>query len=303
MNDNDTAQFCPVSVTRATWPDEQDTILSCRSLFIADVAAEQVFDATSEHYLAKIGDNFSGYLCIDSDGHISYAATQIDHANDIAEALMRHAVMDAPRRGLSQLSAPTAHPWNAIFSVLGFSTERSINPNVTVLFLPPDRSFITSGSELVRLQTTDEFRSLAVELVQAARFGVIIFSEDLEDWLYDNDAFADAVMALVQRQRNTSVRILVRDTKVLLERGHRLLRISHRATDKIQIRKLPTTMAEKHPNYLITDDRGLLFRQDPQDTQGIGYHDYRARIKPLLEDFKQLWARSTTPPDLRQHTL
>jgi hypothetical protein len=155
----------------------------------------------------------------------------------------------------------------------------------------------------VRLESIDEFRALSVELVQAARFGLLIFSEDLEDWLYDNDAFADAVMSLVQRQRNTSVRILIRDTRVILERGHRLLRLSHRASEKIQIRKLPTTVAEKFPNYLITDDKGLLFRQNPQSMQGIGYHDYRARVKPLLEDFKQLWARATTPPDLQQRTL
>lgn len=303
MSDNNTVEYCPVSVARAAWLDEQARILSARSLFIADVATEQVFDATSEHYLATINDTVAGYLGIDSDGHISYAATQTAHANDVAEALMRHAILDAPQRGLSKLSAPTAHPWHAIFSALGFSTERSINPQVTVLFLPPDRNFIVSGSDLVRLETIDAFRALSLELVQAARFGLLIFSEDLEAWLYDNDAFADAVMDLVQKQRNTSVRILVRDTKALLEHGHRLLRISHRASEKIQIRKLPTTISEKFPNYLIADDKGLLFRPDVQDMQGIGYHDYRARVKPLLEDFKQLWARATTPPDLRQHTL
>jgi hypothetical protein len=303
MSDHDTVAYYPVSVARAAWPDEQEMILSCRARFIPAADTEQVFDAGSEHYLAKNQDAVVGYLSIDSDGHISHAVTQTEHANDIAEALMRHAVRDTPQRGLARLSAPTAHPWNAIFVALGFSTELSTNPNVTVLFLPPDRSFITSGSDLVRLESIDEFRALSVELVHAARFGLLIFSEDLEDWLYDNDAFADAVMSLVQRQRNTSVRILVRDTKAILERGHRLLRLSHRASEKIQIRKLPTTIAEKFPNYLITDDNGLLFRQDPQTMQGIGYHDYRARVKPLLEDFKQMWARATTPPDLQQRTL
>ena len=303
MSDNDTVEYYPVSVARAAWSDEQETILSCRSRFIAGIETEQAFDASSEHYLARNNDTVVGYLCIDNDGHISQAVTQTEHANDIAEALMRCAVLDTPQRGFARLSAPTSHPWNAIFSTLGFSTERSINPKVTVLFLPPDRSFITSGSDLVRLESIDEFRALSVELVQAARFGLLIFSEDLEDWLYDNDAFADAVMSLVQRQRNTSVRILIRDTIVILERGHRLLRLSHRASEKIQIRKLPTTVAEKFPNYLITDDKGLLFRQNPQSMQGIGYHDYRARVKPLLEDFKQLWARATTPPDLQQRTL
>ncbi|MEZ5539732.1 MAG: GNAT family N-acetyltransferase [Pseudomonadales bacterium] len=303
MSDDDTVDYTPVSVTRASWSDEHETILTCRSLFLPELASEQVFDISSLHFLAQINENFVGYLCIDRDGHISYAITQAAHAQDIAEALLRNAVMDAPRRGLSQLSVPAAHPWASIFLTLGFSTENSHSDQLLALFLPPNRSFITSGSGLVRLQTTDEFRALSLELVKNARYGLIIFSEDLEDWLYDNDAFADAVMALVQKQRNTSVRILVRDTKPLIERGHRLLRLSHRAAEYIQIRKLPTTIAEKFPNYLITDDNGLLFRPDPQETQGIGYHDYRARVKPLLEEFKQLWSRATTPADLRQQTL
>ncbi len=303
MSDDDSVDYTPVSVARISWAEEHETVLACRTLFLPDLNNEQVFDASSLHYLAQINEVFVGYLCIDGDGHISYAAAQETHAQSIAEALLRHAVMDTPRRGLSRLSAPTAHPWASIFLTLGFSTENSHSDQLLALFLPPNRSFITSGSGLVRLQTTDEFRTLSLELVQNARYSLIIFSEDLEDWLYDNDAFADAVMALVQKQRNTSVRLLVRDTKLLIERGHRLLRLSHRAAEYIQIRKLPTTLSEKFPNYLITDDNGLLFRPDPQDTQGIGYHDYRARVKPLLEEFKLLWSRATTPPDLRQHTL
>ena len=62
-------------------------------------------------------------------------------------------------------------------------------------------------------------------------------------------------------------------------------------------------LSEKFPCYMIVDDNGLLFRQDPQVVQGIGYTDYRARVKPLLEEFRLLWARSTTDPDLRALTL
>ena len=70
-----------------------------------------------------------------------------------------------------------------------------------------------------------------------------------------------------------------------------------------KIRKLPSILSEKYPNYMITDDNGLLYRQDPQVVHGIGYTDYRARVKPLLEDYKLLWSRSTSDPDLRAQTL
>ena len=303
MTDSSTVAYCPVSVYRAEWTEEQDSILARRKSLLPDMDGEHVFDANSHHYLAAINDEPAGYLCVDADGHISLAASSQAHANDIADALLRYAVLDGPRRGVSQLSAPAAHPWKDSLLKLNFSTSNSPHDKILTLFLPPDRIFIASGSELVRLDQVDTFQQFAVQLAKQARFSVVIFSEDLEAWLYDNENFAEAIMELVQKSRNSSVRFLVRDTKALLERGHRLLRVSHRASDKIQIRKLPTMLSERYPSYLIADDNGLLFRQDPQVIHGIGYTDYRARVKPLLEEFKLLWGRSTTDADLRQHTI
>lgn len=303
MTDSNTMEYFPVTVNRIDWAEAQDSILEQRKLLLPSLDHEHAYDASSQHYFASLKNALAGYLCIDPDGHISFAATQSSHAEDIIDALLRLAVLDAPRRGLPLLSAPTAHPWKDALLKVGFSTERSHSDQILKLFLPPDRSFIASGSGLVRLEQVDTFKEFAVQLVKQARYSVVIFSEDLEAWLYDNEAFTDAIMELVQRSRNSSVRLLIRDTKALLERGHRLLRISHRSAEKIQIRKLPSTLAEKYPNYMITDDNGLLYRQDPQVIQGIGYTDYRARVKPLLEDYKLLWSRSTSDPDLRAHTL
>jgi hypothetical protein len=308
MNNNSPEEYCPVNVQRAEWAGQQAIILAQRKHFLLDteneaIVFENIADANSHHYFARINDELVGYFCIDPDGHISFANTSASHAVDIADALLRFAVLDAPRRGLSQLSAPAAHPWKDALHKLGFSTTNSKNDSVMTLFLPPDRSFIASGSDLVRLEQVDTFKNFAVQLAKQARFSVVIFSEDLEAWLYDNEEFSDALMELVQRSRNSSVRFLVRDTKTLLERGHRLLRLSHSASDKIHIRKLPSMLSEKYPCYMIADDNGLLLRQDSQVVQGIGYTDYRARVKPLLEEFKLLWARSTIDPDLRQHTL
>lgn len=303
MTDNGAVEYQPISVSHAAWTDGHEYILAQRKHFLPDMDGEQAFDPVSQHYLARRNNAVVGYLCIDSGGHICLSTSTSEHADDIADALLRYAVLDTPRRGLSQLSAPAGHPWKDALLKLGFSTETSKHDNVLTLFLPPDRSFIATGSDLVRLEKVDTFKEFAIQLVTDARATVVIFSEDMEAWLYDNDDFSDALMALVQKSRNSNVRILVRDTRALLERGHRLLRISHRASDKIQIRKLPSMLSEKYPCYLIADDNGLLFRQDPQVVQGIGYHDYRARVKPLLEDFKLMWERSTTDPDLRQHTL
>lgn len=295
--------YCPVNVRWADWGKDPSVVLAGRSAFLPALQHEQPFDASSVHYIARINESLAGYLCIDHDGHIALAATTDDHAVDIIDALLRFAVMDTPKRGLSQLSAPVSHPWHEALQRLYFSTEHSKDKNMLVRFLPPDRTANATGSSLVRLEKLDDFRSFAVSLARQARRSIIIFSEDLEGWLYDNDEFTAALMELAQKSRNSSVRLLIRDSRQLLLHGHRLLRASHRASDKITLRKLPSIQSEKHPCFMIVDDNGLLFRQDPQVLQGIGYTDYRARAKPLLEQFEQLWARSGTDPDLRQHTV
>lgn len=303
MTDTKAMEYFPISVRRAEWGNEQQNILKHRAYFLANMDIEHLFDIHAHHYLATVNNTAAGYLCIDADGHISLVAAKDDHASDIIDALLRFAVMDGPRRGLSQLSAPAAHPWKDALLKLQFTTENSNNDHQLTLFLPPDRSGTVSGSRLVRLEKIDDFRQHAIQLVQQARRSVVIFSEDLEAWLYDNDDFATAMMELAQKSRNSSIRLLVRDTRSLIERGHRLLRLSHRASEKILIRKLPTHQTERLPCYLITDDNGLMFRQDPLVMQGVGYFDYRARTKPLLEQFELLWARSGSDPDLRQQTI
>ena len=303
MTDTKAMEYFPISVRRAEWSSEQRNILTHRTYFLANMDIENVFDIHAHHYLATANNTAVGYLCIDADGHISLLAATDDHAGDIIDALLRFAVIDGPRQGLSQLSAPAAHPWKDALFKLQFAAENSKNDHQLTLFLPPDRSTSVSGSELVRLEKIDDFRQHAIQLAQQARRSVVIFSEDLEAWLYDNESFANAVMELAQKSRNSSIRFLVRDTRPLIERGHRLLRLSHKASEKILIRKLPTHQTERLPCYLITDDNGLMYRQDPLVMQGVGYFDYRARTKPLLEQFELLWARSGSDPDLRQQTI
>src|SRR6478735_1513766 len=111
MTDSSAVEYCPISVARTEWTDERDAILSQRQHFLPDMETEHVYDTSSQHFFARINDAIVGYLCIDPDGHISWASTSHDQASDIADALLRFAVLDAPKRGLSQLSAPAAHPW------------------------------------------------------------------------------------------------------------------------------------------------------------------------------------------------
>lgn len=297
-----TVDYCPVHACHASWAEEQATILAHRGQLQPALAQACPADSEALHYLATINEQPAGYLSISLDGSLAEGITRSDHASDTAEALLRQAVLDTPRRGLSRLVAPASHPWRDSLLQLGFAAAEN-RDNALCLLLPPDRSNNASGSELVRLDQVDQFRAFSVQLVQQAARSLVIFSDDLEAWLYDHDDFTSTVMQLAQKSRNSNIRIIVRDTRALLERGHRLLRACHRASDKIHLHKLPVNQSEKLPCFMIVDDNGLILRPDSQVMQGIGYTDYRARARPLLEQFEQYWTRSYIDPDLRMHTI
>jgi hypothetical protein len=303
VTDNESLEYCPVRARHAAWPEERETIIANRNAFLPATSTECPEDPLAQHYLALIDDEVTGYLRINPDGALSLLGSRAANADDITDALLRQAVLDTPRRGFSRLQAPDNHPCRDTLLRLGFTHADEKHNETLSLLLPPDRTTNATGSDLVRLEKIDDFRRFAITLVQQARRSVIIFSEDLEGRLYDNDDFTAAIMEFAHKGRNSNVRLLIRDTRPLMLHGHRLLRASHRASDKITIRKLPTIQSEKHPCYLIIDDNGLLFRQDPQVMAGIGYTDYRARAKPMLEQFEQLWSRSSVDPDLRPQTV
>ncbi len=293
-------EYTPVSVSTLDWQISHQDIVSKRRLFLSAQSCDDNEDASALHYLATLGTEAGGYLRINQDGEIARLGTRAEYCDDIRAALLRFAVLDAPRHGLSQLWAPHPALWQTTLEALGFVADT--DKQRCVLHLPPDRSQQASGSALIRLEHIDDFRHLSLQLAQNAKRTLAIFSDDLEAWLYDHDDFVTAVMALAQRSRHSEIRILLRETRPILEHGHRLLHACQRSPSKLQIRKL-TASNDKLPCFLLADDNGILFRPNSQIVQGIGYTDYRARAKQLQEQFELHWQSASQDADLRRMTV
>lgn len=294
--------FTPVSVTGHHGTDITAADIAVRQRFLsrADLASlqgQQSADAAALHCFARINDEPAGYLRINADGELSLLGATNAQQDDIIAALLRFAVTDSPRHGMSHLATSHAFSHTDKLQALGFEKHA----DAWRLMLPPDRSQQHLGSELVRLEHLHDFRNFSLQLVNNTQRSLAIYSEDLEAWLYDHEDFVDAVMNLAQRSRYSEIRIIVRDTRALLEKGHRLLRASHRASEKIHIRKL--SVSGKQASYLLADDGGMLFRPDPDIVLGIGYTDYRSRVKPLREQFDLMWNSAYEDADLRRMTV
>ncbi|MBE9538475.1 MAG: hypothetical protein IMF06_05290 [Proteobacteria bacterium] len=147
------------------------------------------------------------------------------------------------------------------------------------------------------------FDQLTVELCNSARRYIRILSPDLDHEVFDNDELREAISKLARRSRHTQVRILISDTRALVQRGHRLLELSRRVPNLVHIQVL-----EKHPEMnddvmVIRDMDGLLFKPGDSEHQGRFEPDSRAITKDYVEKFDKLWERSVPNAELRRMGL
>jgi hypothetical protein len=130
---------------------------------------------------------------------------------------------------------------------------------------------------------------------------LLIYSHRLDDRIYGQACFVEAVRRLVIRHPRTRVEILVADTTELARGGHRLLPLIQDLTSSIVIRLRNEEYEGDERSFLLADESGYLLRNlwyDFNDLRG-DYAD-RARVQRLAEEFRHVWERSSTDTGLRR---
>ena len=144
------------------------------------------------------------------------------------------------------------------------------------------------------------FDELTVELCNSARRYVRILSPDLDHEVFDSDALREAISKLARRSRHTEVRILVSDTRALVQRGHRLLELARRIPGLVQIQVLADHPELNDDVMVIRDRDGLLFKPGDSEHQGRYEPDSRAITEEYVDKFDELWECSVPDAELRR---
>lgn len=162
----------------------------------------------------------------------------------------------------------------------------------------------SQNASRVILTQTQEYRDHALELIGKGRRILRLFSPDLEHDIYDNEEIAQAVLNLARVSRNSEIRILIRDSRPAVKRGHRLLDLSRRLTSIVEIRKFSIDSNELPPHVLLVDGSSVMIRAD-EETQDAGFasSDDRGLVHSLALTFDELWHRSQSDFDLRGLTI
>lgn len=155
------------------------------------------------------------------------------------------------------------------------------------------------SDQLILLENCTDFQEHALSLAQVARRQIAILSTDLDIAVYDRDEFVSAISQLVRNSRFAQVQILVKNTKPLIERGHKLARLSQRLSSKVLLRKLTLQPENADMGFMLRDNDGLLFKNDDLVFRGFANYAAAVEVKRLRETFDYLWQYAEPEPDLQ----
>ena len=144
------------------------------------------------------------------------------------------------------------------------------------------------------------FDELAVELCDSARRYIRVLSPHLDRDVFDKPEFCDALGKLARRSRYSEIRILVNESRPLVEHGHRLLNLARRIPNLVKIQKLSDHPELNDDTMVIRDADGLLFKAAGSEHQGFYEPDSRVVVERYVERFDELWRYSAPDTNLRQ---
>ena len=156
------------------------------------------------------------------------------------------------------------------------------------------------SDQLILLENCADFQQHALGLAKDARRHIAILSTDLDFPLYDQDEFVSALSQLVRGSRVAQIQLLVKHTKPLIERGHKLARLSQRLSSKVLLRKLTLQPENTDMGFMLRDNDGLLFKNDDLVYRGIANYAAAVEVKRLRETFDYLWQYAEPEADLQQ---
>lgn len=156
-----------------------------------------------------------------------------------------------------------------------------------------------SSEGRIELAASEDQAGALCQLLRSGRHLVRIFSDQLDPNLFDHADIATELSRIARAGRQCEVRILIKDTEMLVKRAHRLAGLHQRLSSAVLLRKL-TYCPELYPhNYVLVDDAGLFYIPNDEDKTCFSNAEDRAFVKHCAEQFDHLWERSTADPELR----
>ena len=152
---------------------------------------------------------------------------------------------------------------------------------------------------MVPLSRCADVRRAALDLACAAQHGLVLFSTALEPAVFDRSALLEAV-AVLARRRGTRLRILVREPRYVMARGHGLVELARRLSTTIELRRPHPRHRDGTEQLLVADEAGLLFRPTELCYEGWASLHAPVEARRRLRFFDEMWSLAEPDSELQR---
>lgn len=152
----------------------------------------------------------------------------------------------------------------------------------------------------VTIESSGQSAETALAMARQCQRELDIASRHLDPLVYDNEAFVEAVKALVLSSRYARVRILILVPEPVVKQGHRLLTLAMKLSSFIELRTPAPEDQDFNQAMLIADRTGYIYQQLSDRYDGLADFSGRARAGELLRSFDLVWEKAVPDPNLRR---
>lgn len=166
-----------------------------------------------------------------------------------------------------------------------------------------DLHILGQTKEEFEIEGVDEVSAISLDLALQCRRIIQITSRHLDQALYDNDTFIQALKTLIKRSRFSTIQILVQDSTPAVKSDHKLIALHQRFSSYIHIRKISKEYKNYNEAILMADETGFIYRQFADRYKASVNYSDPLRAKKLAEGFNEIWEVSEPDPHVRRLTL
>ena len=122
----------------------------------------------------------------------------------------------------------------------------------------------------------------------------------MDNSLYDNPGFIEAVGKLALRSSKSKIQILVRDTSALVKKGHRLIELARRHTSTMHIHNPSVEDCQHLMELLLVDQKAYIHKKHADYYHGEASYNNQRITREWQRQFNQMWEMSTPDAEMRR---
>ncbi|MGB1111030.1 MAG: GNAT family N-acetyltransferase [Gammaproteobacteria bacterium] len=297
-----------VSVKQVPWATHAEPLgIIRRKVFVEEQQVPEELewdeaDADAWHWLATDDDGaLLGCARLQQDGKIGRMAVEASHRGAGVGMRILQSALEFAKGQFDTVYLYAQTSAIPFYERAGFVAT---GPEFMEADIPHRKMLLRFESSGFRFSSHDEAREALRLLIAEARLSLRLHVPLMAAPLLDDRELIETLSEFARSRRECSVRILIHDSGVARRSGHRLIPLIQRLTSKIELRRLPDDKQDRTDNFVISDERALLYQE--LHSRADGEYLSRTHDKGPLnarrygKQFDELWELAQPDPSLRR---